>query len=195
MFQRVTCIKMLLALSAIALLTQCGGESKSNKVSFTIIPGEPIVITAKGKDGLGAEFDGPYFKFRVQAENNSDEVVTLIALNLELSISNAYGGEQTAEVTFTPDWANHTVTVADTDIDCVYSTFAELAPGETKELLYTPIAGSDAACSVYSGFIANSLPQVEDKFRYKVKMKPIGWFGDADDPTDRFERFISFFTR
>jgi hypothetical protein len=63
------------------------------------------------------------------------------------------------------------------------------------------VTNTTGASNCYSGpigFFADNLPipANSNNFRYRVKLKPLGYFVNADgEADDRFERYKSFFTK
>jgi hypothetical protein len=177
---------------AVILLASCGGnKSKSQLTSLTVNPSKPIVITADASIDGNKKIKGPWFQFGMAMTNNTTEKITIVALELEVFSQGASGITESRTVAFTPGEFNFT---AGEDIECKFTTFGTWDPGETKAL---DVSNSLAACVRSARFAVggNSSGPGGSNFRYRVKAKPLGWFGTEDAATDRYDRSVSFFTQ
>jgi hypothetical protein len=98
---------------------------------------------------------------------------------------------------------------ADTTWSIEYSAFDTIEPGETKGLSLTPSnpadnpgAGGSGPCGATNAGVASNVvfylggnPTDVQSYNYSVKLKPVGWFGEYDQPTDRFEKTLTFHTQ
>jgi hypothetical protein len=176
----------------LASLAQCAKKkSKSDGAEFGILPEKPIVILGDTKDSSGNDIKGPWFNFRVNMMNGTEDIVTIVALVLEVYAQDSSGQIVKADVAFTPAAFDFTLSE---DKECKFSTFGTWTVGEKKGFL---LENSDPTCTRIPVFyIGNNPSGISGKnYRYRVKVKPMGWFGTYDDPTDRFDKSFSFYTQ
>lgn len=176
-------------------LISCGGKSgKSNKIEVKAIPEKPIVITgdtvANGKD-----CSAPWFAYDVRIKNGADAKLRIVAIQAEVTGTSEGGTPTTTTVTWSPsDFdGNHLGIDSPT---CTYETFGTWDPDQDKEIELT---GAYSLCptGITDLFVCDNPTGPQGKsFRYRVKLKPLGYFLDEDDiPSDRFEKFKMFFTQ
>jgi hypothetical protein len=183
---------ILMSSLAVILLASCGGDkSKSQNATFLVNPGKPIVITADATVDDGKTIEGPWFEFGMSMTNNTAEPITIVALELEIFSQSTNGISDSRTVAFTPGQFNFTV---GTNTECKFTTFGTWDPGQTKALT---VSNSITACTRGARFAVggNSSGPGGTNFRYRVKAKPLGWFGTENAATDRFDRSITFFTQ
>lgn len=178
--------------SAVILLASCGGDkTKSQLTTLNVNPSKPIVITADATIDGDKKVTGPWFQFTMGMTNNSAEPITIVALELEIFSQGTNGISDSRTVAFTPGEFNFTI---GEEKECKFSTFGTWAAGETKGLSLTT---GDSSCARLPIFIVggnNSGPN-KTNFRYRVKAKPLGWFGTESAATDRYDRSVTFFTQ
>lgn len=190
-------MQILLAILSVLTLSQCGKQNtKSGKVDIKITPEIPIVITGD-VGGLHPKTQ-PWFDFSVELTNNSDYTFKIVAVKAEIVLLDGSGSSM--EATWAPseyDFSNDVYT-------CSYVDFGTWRAGESKTMYLTNQTGAsqcpttNATTTVNALFTADNLPKAANpnNFRYRVKLKPLGYFiNDAGDPDDRFERYKSFFTK
>lgn len=176
-------------------LSACGGGGggKSANTKIRILPEKPIVFTAPTKDMSGGTIQGPWFSFRMEVSNNTDETVTIQVLEADVSAQDANGQFVTTTATWSASALTKTVTVAGEDFECEFTDFGEIAPGTTQQLSLT---NSEPLCATLPEFIVGSNPKGDgENYRYRVKVKPVGWFGTYAVPTDRYQKSATFFTQ
>lgn len=188
-------------LSALAL-TSCGNDSsKSDKAKLSILPSKPIVITADTVDMNDEQIKGPWFSFRASMSNMSTDIVTIVALEIEVTGLSKSGMPTTSTVSFTPAEFNDSIEVSDgaggtTTVECKFLYFAQLDPSTSADF---KLGGAATACGTPTPlfYIGNNPPGPEGSttFRYTLKMKPLGWFGTYALPTDRYQRTQTFYTQ
>jgi len=202
---RTRVFNIMIGLFFLGTLAQCGGEaSKSSKAEVTVVPGKPMVISApitvKGK-----VIAAPWFNFQVSMKNGSDEPITLMAIELEITGTNSSGVPDVRKVAFAAGSFNYSLSLNDEiNIECNFANFGTWAPGEEKRF---ELSGAQGICHdpdndgspdpLYPLFYVDSNPSgpTGRNFNYRVKMKPIGYFGTPDEPTNRFEKTVFFSTR
>ncbi len=163
-------------------IAQCGAESGlSKEVTFTVASNRPVVVDADFTlfpgDENELEVKGPWFLFKYQVKNESDETLYLATLKFKGRSSN-----------------NGSVVTHDAEIDpsitCTEDGFARpylaiMAAGTTfRSLNLTPVANE--ACdpsllndTTYEGWYIEGLPE-SDTFSYQFTITGEGWFEDAD---------------
>ncbi len=177
-------------------LTSCGGDKpKSEKAKLTLIPSKPIVITADVTED-DKVIAAPWFKFLATLSNPTDEMITIVALQVDITGLNSSGTPQTTTVAFSPGSFNDTVLVGTTVIECKYNHFAQIAAGDSAQLR---LLGADSACGTpLANFAVGGNPKGppgNTSFRYTLKVKPLGWFGGLITPTNRFDKVSTFYTQ
>lgn len=192
------------ALASVALtILGCGKKSKSDGAKITVNPKSPIVITGNikiGRPGSELSIDGPWFKFTVKMDNQTEEEITVVAMMAKVTGSNQAGVFETNEVTIDPSSDDYSTDL----LLCVYRHFGTFPPknlentDESDNSLYLPSTLNPAACidgtkTFYIG--GNPNPGVNGSYHYTGKMTLLGWFGTYDDPTDRFEKDVYFVTQ
>lgn len=196
-------LHIMMGILFIAGLASCGGDtSKSGKAKMSILPEKPVVITADVEQD-GKKYSGPWFNFRGSMFNGSTDTITVVALEIEVTGMGSSGNPTTSKVAFSPGQFNQDVVYlpmgATTPITvaCKYTHFAQLNAGDDSqfELLGAP----ETVCAGYGPvFIIGGNPKGppgNTNFRYTLKIKPVGWFGTYDTPTDRFMRQQTFYTQ
>jgi hypothetical protein len=183
----------------IPLLAQCGGKkSRSSNTTFEVLPDEPIVILGDTLDQNGNSIKGPWFQFRVAMTNNdTSSKITVVALELTITSEDNTGSIKSTDVSFSPTTFNHSISDGGTGtIDCKYTDFGEFSPGVPKGfLLLDPLQpGKCDAIPVF--MIGGGTSGISGhNFRYRVKARPLGWFGPYATPEDRFDTFFNFSTK
>jgi hypothetical protein len=181
--------RVLLAALSFLFLIQCkGGANKADGAEITITPNTPIVITA---DIASPSRASPWFSFETSIENKTDSAFEIVALEAEITGTDDTGNLVSRKVAWSPSEFNYSTL----SLQCSYASFGTWQPGDKKEL---QITGAGTCVSGIPQFIADGNPDGpnDDSFRYKVKLKPLGYFIDAEgDPSDRFEKFKLFFTK
>lgn len=183
-----------IAMSALFLMTlaECSkGKSKSDGAEFTVLPVSPIVITGDVNDPNGKTIKGPWFNFRLTMKNNTEGAITIVALTAQIFAEDESGQQVTSDFSVNPADFNHTIT----DVtDCKYFYFGTWAVGEDKSFELTD---GQAVCKgvplMYVG--DNKSGSSGKNFRYRVVVKPQGWFGTFDKPLDRFDKQFTFYTQ
>lgn len=176
-----------------------GGSSKGSKTIVNIVPPKPIVITGPTKDSTGAEIPGAWYRFSVSIDNPTDEEVTIIAVDVETTAQSPEGQTIVTKTTFTP--SNFNFALSDT-VTCKYTSFGTFGAASTGGVFWLDGQGDFiTGCDRYAIFIVGNQgtgPSGKN-FRYRVKMKPQGWFGPEDLVTgnpsfDRYEKQVNFYT-
>lgn len=183
---------ILMSLVAIAALVSCSGaKSKSQAAAVEVLPPKPIVITGPTLDGKGTKVEGPWFNFRMKMTNSTTESITIVALELEVIGQGSSGQPESKTVSFAPSEYNFSL---NENTECKYTGFGTWAVGESKAFTLT---GASVDCPTVPVFIVGSNTKGASgrNYRYRVRAKPLGWFGTADEATDRFEKTITFFTQ
>ena len=185
-----------LVLPTLAVLAHCGGKkSESGKVTFEMVPDKPIVITADTTVNQIA-IPKPWFKFSVNVTNGSEKPVTIVAMTAIITAPGAFD---------TTGWAEDPASQAQTlstgtssaivsSVSCTYTTYGTWGPNEVKPIgLPSPVD----ACNIPSHpfYIGGLKDSSNGSYRYKVQLKPIGWFGTETAPTDRFDGSVTFYTQ
>ena len=186
----------ILTLISLPLL-QCGGKKARSYAAaeFEVLPKEPIVILGKTKDDKDNDIEGPWFGFRLKVSNSdSEEAITIVAVSLDIMVP---GETSPRNVTFAASDFNRTVALdADTSVECKYFYFDSI-PSKTKDQILS-LGGSDPVCGgkVPYFLVGNlGLKDVGATYRFTVRARPMGWFGDGNNPTDRFDMKFSFATK
>lgn len=172
-------------------LAQCGDKtSRSDNAKLAILPESPIVINSKIALPSG-ELQGPWYRFQLELENNTDATITIVALKITTQAI-VDGQAQTNDTTFDPSAFNYS-TETET---CTYSFFGEFPAGTTSRLEITPNEGG-TCLTAFPVFYVGNLPlsKTAPNFRYRVEAQPLGWFGPRNDPTDRFDKKVFFYTQ
>ncbi len=177
-------------------LSACGGGGggKSANTRLRILPEKPIVILGPTKDQAGQDIDGPWFEFGMEVTNNTDETITVKALVAEVTAQDETGQFVTGTATWAATQVSKTVLIAGEDFSCTYTNFGEIAPLATEALV---LDNGVAQCLTAPRFTVGSNESGVNgsNFRYRVKVKPLGWFGTDTNPSDRFEKSVTFFTQ
>ena len=177
---------------AMILGAGCAGEkSKSQGANITVTPSKPIVIDADVTDDSGKKLTRPWFEFRTRINNTTGDTITIVALQAEIYAQGPSGMQQKATVAFTPSEFNFKLSETQ---DCKFSSFGVWANGDDKQLY---LENGNENCNRTPVFRIGSNPTGPNgtNFRYRVQLKPLGWFGPADKATDRFDKTFSFFTQ
>ena len=182
--------RSVLAFSAVLSLAQCkGGKTEAAKAEVTIAPQNPIVISADTTYN-GVKVSGPWSKFYLTMENDSNQPITVVAITGSV-FSTSTLKEQ--DISYDP---NAVLSSSASATTCTYTSFGTWAVGEKKA--FSAKNGS-AFCDIDPvTFLMQGLEKPTDKnqsYRYRVVLKLLGWFGTFDNPTDRFERKFTFYTR
>lgn len=192
-------------------LSQCGNKkTKSQQVAISVSPSSPIVITSDvtiNKGGSPVVIKGPWFRFQVSISNQSDTPITVISLHVEVTGLDVNGQSITASKDFDPGEFNFSDMSGQT---CIYTDFGEFQKGGTsagvvvgtkkiyndKSLFVTknPGCNTDGVAVFY--FDGAPKPATgSTNYHYSVMVKPVGWFGTRDAPSDRFENFTTVYTQ
>lgn len=191
-------ISTTLLIAALGLgLSGCGDEGKSSQVEVTILPESPIIITGDGKDADGNTLTAPWFSYRVLINNQSDSALTIVSVKATITLSE-YGSTPT-NYDFPASKLNYTTAAG---INCTYLTLGEFAKNTSGPLVgKLTDAGLAGTCAQDLAFsiAPNTLTKPRDpktkNYRYRVEIEPQGWFGDRDNPTDRFVKKMVIYTR
>ena len=185
--------------------TQCGSKSKAANVSIDIAPDVPIVITGDLKIGTRT-VKAPWFSFQATLTNDSNETVSIMAIEMNITAVSTTGSFMTSQVTVTPtDFTTSfpCTNLTDTTLQLTFTDFGEYLPGESK-LLYVQYRGADASTCTGSDTPFNvkfyiggnpSLASGAADYSYSVQATVIGWFGGVSTPTDRFSKDLYFSTQ
>ena len=201
----------LLSLVTMALLiSTCGSKSKSDQVNVYVIPNQPVVITADYNDGNGNTWKAPWFSFHLEIQNNSNDYVTIMAIQVAVTATTSTGTVLTPTVVqISPSNSNMSITCGTNSVTLSYISFGTVAPGSTAyaQLIYnnsgtgTPIAtlcpGLNPNIANPTIFVANNpgASQQVTSYNYQVAISPIGWFGQLNSPNDRFTKTITISTQ
>lgn len=183
---------------------RCGAKGKSADVDFSVTPDSPIVITGDFKVG-DKTVKAPWFSFGGTVTNNSDEEVTIVALEMTVTGTTINGGFISKNVTVTPSDFDFSVACNDdTTWQSAFVSFGTYASGQSADLQLpaTPTAPADCAGVVSASYEAKifvgSNPSKDgdqvSSYNFTVYAKPLGWFGSYNKPTARFEKNIVFMT-
>lgn len=179
-------------------ILSCGGEaSKSEQTSIEVLPESPIVITADIKD---PSITAPWFRFQVKVTNTSDQPLTIVSLEVKVQ---AYINGTNQEKTSATDPSEFNVDGATPQDSCEYSSFGVIQPGETSFLVPTlygdptnpPTCGIDRLTFYSQSNPKDPSSNTGTPPRYRVTVRPIGWFGTEDNPTDRYTKTFQFSTQ
>ncbi|HMN69809.1 MAG TPA: hypothetical protein PKC28_14795 [Bdellovibrionales bacterium] len=189
-------------------LVQCGkDESESEKAKFQIIPAEPIVITADIVSD-GQVISAPWFEFRVKIKNETKDKFTIVAM--QATVTGLDSSDNMIPVKYATAPSSFNFTLKD-DVTCEFSHFGtfevDTDPDSTGQVM--TLEGAKSICYDVNGdgtpetkytptFRIPSNPPggaTGDNFRYTVELKPLGWYGDRNTPTDRFEKSLMFYTQ
>lgn len=173
-------------------LVQCGQQKgKTANVAIYPIPAEPIVITADVTAG-GKKFTAPWFDFTMKLRNGSDQAFVIVAIMAQISITDNTGAVATKDYAGDPGQSNFENDV----IICQYADFGTFTVGEED---YIKITHADTNCpNGVRVFRVDALPKPisANNYRYRVKLKPLGYFVDSSGlPEDRFEKDKIFYTQ
>jgi hypothetical protein len=184
----------LITLLAVAFLSSCGGkENKATNVDVTIEPEKPIVITGDIEVN-GEELQSPWFRFQVHIKNGSEQAFTLVALQAEVTGVDESGQTSTATVSFAPNDSDGKW-LGEDNPTCSYTGYGTYQPGDDLDLT---LSGALTACPTGIAFYVGGNPKGPSgkSFRYRVKLKPLGYFIDSQGiASDRFEKFKNFYTQ
>lgn len=184
--------RVLFCVFAVASLSQCkGGKSKSQAAEMTVYPAQPIVIDASVKIG-DKTYNKPWFSFEVEIENLTGYRFRIVALEAIITATSSSGTTTTKTVAWAPGEADYTLD----DLKCSYTIFGTWDLNEKKKLR---LENSNNLCGQADAlfFSDNNERGVNgNSFRYKVKVKPQGYFIDENgNPDDRFDKTKTIFTR
>lgn len=200
-----------IGLSALLIFgaAQCSNKGKSSQIDLEVTPDQPIVITGDFKVG-DRTISSPWFRFKVKVTNNSDEDVTIIAINMIVDAFSTTGQMIEKKTVLVPSDDNTTVDCsADITWSVEYDNFGVILPGQSRYLYLKPSDSSPApgvgVCTVagetidpvwlYFGGAPDKDHDGTSSYAYRVTLDPVGWFGDFENPTDRFEKSIYFSTQ
>lgn len=174
-------------------LAQCSNKkTKSDLVEITVVPDEPIVIKGDTKDANGNTVKGPWFQYRLHVKNSSTQPVTIIALSLTF-----YEQDSSGQTTNASGSASASDFNFDTkDERCEFTSFGSYAAGDDIPLYLDGSALTDCQGFTPVFYTGGHNSGIGGKnFRYRVVVEPLGWFGTYADPTDRFDKEFTFYTR
>ncbi|MGZ3722792.1 MAG: hypothetical protein ACXVA9_07690 [Bdellovibrionales bacterium] len=189
--------KVLFILLALTL-SQCAKKTKSQDVVITVTPNQPIVFTSDKTIDVGGSavtVKAPWFDFSVHIENKSDSAVTIIGVHIEVTGTNESNQSQTVMGDFNP--SDNDVTL--NDVVCKYGYFGTFeksgVPGNSGNLHITSsTTGCISGTAIFTS-ANNPKPSSTNLIRYSVVIKPIGYFGSAGTPTDRFDNSATIYTQ
>lgn len=185
------------------ILVQCGPSGKEGQVEFTLLPEEPVVITGTIEVD-DKQIVGPWFSFGVKVTNRSDTHLTIVGIELEVMGRSAGNLPLLNTATAAASEFNRTITFGDTSCSYEFFTFDAIPPGaENIDLTISDPSPEGDGCPVILEnivkFYIGGNPNKEDdnvrNYSYKVKFKPLGWFGTETEPADRFEKTVRFNTQ
>ena len=130
----------------------------------------------------------------MEVTNNTDEVITIKVIVAEVISQDENGQFVTGTATWAATQVTKTVLISGVAFTCTYSNFGEIAAVSTEPLA---LENGIAACNTAPRFtVGNNKSGVDgSNFRYRVKTKPLGWFGTEINPSDRFVKSVTFFTQ
>lgn len=183
-------LAVTLILIASTGLVQCGQQKgKAANVSVFPIPDEPVVITADVTIS-GKDVKGPWFRFAVKLKNGSDQKFEIVALQAEISITDQTGNSVTKDFASAPGGLN-----IETDtLTCKYDSYGTFDVNEEE---YLQVEGTGSCPTIIPSFVIDGLAKpTGNSYRYRVKLKPVGYFVDSNGlPDGRFEKEKTFFTQ
>lgn len=191
----------MMTLVALAMGTlSCGKKTKSDGAVVTVNPKKPVVITGKftfSNHGNTVEVAGPWFRYSVNVENNTDDTFVIVSMVLEVSGVGSSGTFTTTTMTFDPAQENFTLLDG---TQCNFLTFGFWDKNQSNGLkARNGIVGCDppAAVDQPDTFYSSGNPNSGDSssIHYQAKIKLIGWFGTYAEATERFEKTIHFSTQ
>jgi hypothetical protein len=184
------------SLALVAVLSCSKEQSKSQLASVSVNPGKPIVITADATIDGDKKIEGPWFAFTLSMTNASDEPITIVAIEAEVFAQGSSGQTETTTIAFTPGDFNFKI---GEDKECKFTSFGTWDPTATPSTATRgfELENGDGACTRTPLFYIGSNPSGPNgnNFRYRVKLKPQGWFGGLTSATNRFDRSINFYTQ
>jgi hypothetical protein len=195
-------VRLLVILFA-AFGVACGKKKmRSDDALMEINPERPIVITGSitiGPPDSGIVIKGPWFKFTVSMDNQTDEMITIVSVTSKVSGMDESGSFKDTETTFDPSSNNYSTL----NYNCVYHSYGSFVVNNSKipstldDSLFLSNENNPAGCSYGTiTFYAPDNPSSNTgAYTYHGKFKILGWFGTYDDPTDRFEKVINFTTQ
>lgn len=175
------------------MATGCGGDkSKSDLAKVNITPEKPIVITGDTVDDSGTSITSPWFEFRVAMSNGSNQPITIVAITAEVYGQTSAGMTEKKEVAFTPSQFNFQLNET---TQCKYTSFGTWDAGAAMTGL--TLQNGVAACKRTPRFLigGNTKGVSGSNYRYRVKIRPVGWFGTESDAIDRFDKYVTVFTQ
>jgi hypothetical protein len=173
-------------------LAQCSkAKTKSEEVTFSVLPDRPIVIDGDTVDSHGNKVKAPWFQFRLSVNNKSGSTVTVVAFQVTVYGQSSSGSTQSTPASFSSTDFNYTTDL----LDCEYPSFGEFPTGKGDQALSLSNANTNCTAQPIF-FVGNGTSGVSgSNFRYRVVVKPQGWFGTYADPSDRFEQTFTFYTQ
>lgn len=191
------CHGLIVALSAVLVLTSCGKEKvRSDEVDVSLQPDSPIVVIGDGKVGE-TTITAPWIRFSARIHNMSDQYVFIQSVMGNASIAGTDGVKYTKDdYTFSLSSLDYTT---DTD-SCTYTDYDSIAPNQTTYLSASASSASTGNCTNNVSLSLNfdSLPKNDNikSYRYKVDIRFIGWFVHSDgDVGDRFDKTVTIYTQ
>lgn len=185
------------------ILVQCGPSGKEGQVEFSLLPEEPVVITGS-IDVESKQIEGPWFSFGVKVSNRSDSYVTIVGIELEVMGRSTGNAPLINTTSIAASEFNKTVAYGDSSCSYQFFTFDAIPPGaENQDLTVSDAFPEGEGCpnileSKVKFYVGGNPSKEDDNVRnysYKVKFKPLGWFGTEDAPEDRFEKTVRFTTQ
>lgn len=187
----------------------CGNNNKASGAIFETLPDSPIVITADTKDYAGNTIKAPWFSFRTNATNGTGSVFTLLSLTMKITGIDSTGAVKTTAVGWSPSDFSVSLPMGLSSYSCVFLHFGIYQPNDSKPLaldgddhyVQDPTSPSDPNAKLYCKriplFMVGNNPSGpgDNAFIYSIIAKPLGWFGDYNNPTDRFETSYTFKTQ
>jgi|GEM_PF-2597491 len=183
---------------------RCGSAGKAAQVNMSVIPGQPSVITADFQLNSSTTISNPWYAFQMNITNNSDETVTIIALQLHVTATRVDGSTITKDLTISPSMYNETVDCGGGVTDQVNFTDFGMYPadGVTRQISLTPRNTTTVCGSAFTPLTpllyAGSNPSKNNdhvmNYTFTVQLSPAGWFGTITAPDTRFDKIVLFTT-
>ena len=173
-------LKFSLILLSVSLLSCTSADSPSNKIDLNFVPETPYVLNAPQTvivNGTEVELAPPWFQFTFNVGNSETEtskIKTVTIISIELSVL----GDESFKVAFTG------------------GAIAEGRKFVAQHLEATELADKTATTPAGVTFYIPGLPKNSTgNYFYTMQLKAVGWFGDEDNPGERFERTYVFSTQ
>jgi hypothetical protein len=189
--------RILFVLMALGL-SQCGKKTKSQDVTITAAPTNPIVFLSDFQTTIGGtakSIKAPWFEMIVNIDNQSTDDLVILALHVEVTGTDANGAVTVNKMDLIPAANNSSVTANGTTITCDYSDFGTFTKGTKGALHFTPSNTGCESGAVLFMVDGNPAPANTSSIQYQVKIQPVGFFGSITNPQDRFDNFGMIFTQ